>query len=52
MKKKFGIRKTKMNIFWLFLFGLLIGVVCALRQPAPTRAQTEQVIVSTAEEAK
>lgn len=34
MKSKFGIRKTKMNIFWLFLIGLLIGVVLGLRQPA------------------
>ena len=52
MKKKFGIRKTKMNIFLLFVFGLLFGVFCALRQPAPTQQQTEQVAVSTTAEAK
>lgn len=32
MKKKIGIKKTKMNIFWLFLIGLIIGVVIGLRQ--------------------
>ena len=38
MKKKFGIRKTKMNIFWLFVAGLLIGVILGLRQPIPQQA--------------
>ena len=38
MKQKFGIRKTKMNIFWLFVVGLIIGGVLGLRQP--TRATT------------
>lgn len=32
MKKKIGIKKTKMNIFWLFLIGLIVGVVIGLRQ--------------------
>ena len=36
MKHKFGIRKTKMNIFWLFLAGLLVGVIIGLRQPMPS----------------
>lgn len=30
---KFGIRKTKTNIFWLFAAGLLIGLIFGLRQP-------------------
>jgi len=33
--KKFGIKKTKMNIFWLLVVGLAIGVVLGLRQPVP-----------------
>ena len=33
--KKFGIKKTKMNIFWLLVLGLIIGVVLGLRQPMP-----------------
>ena len=52
MKKKFGIRKTKMNIFWLFVLGLLIGVIGALRQPMPAQQQTEQVAVTTQGETK
>ena len=44
MKQKFGIRKTKMNIFWLFIAGLLIGVIIALRQPMPTQQQQRLVI--------
>ncbi len=40
-----GIRKTKTNIFLLFLLGLIIGAVCALRHPAPT-AQPEQPIAA------
>lgn len=52
MKKKFGIRKTKMNIFWLFVFGMLIGLIFALRQPQPTQQQTEQITVSTQGETK
>lgn len=38
MKQKFGIRKTKMNIFWLLVVGLVIGVVVGLRQPMPNQA--------------
>ena len=41
--KKFGIRKTKMNIFWLLVLGLIIGVVLGLRQPMPS----PQVSVAT-----
>lgn len=36
MKQKFGIKKTKMNIFWLLLAGLIIGGVIGLRQSAPS----------------
>lgn len=44
--KKIGIRKTKMNIFWLLVIGLIIGVVVGLRQPMPaqTAPQTTQPI--------
>jgi len=41
--KKFGIKKTKMNIFWLLVIGLIIGVVLGLRQPMPK--QTIQISV-------
>ena len=41
--KKFGIKRTKMNIFWLLMAGLLIGVVLGLRQPMPS----PQVSVAT-----
>lgn len=34
---KIGIRKTKSNIFWLFLAGLLFGVILGLRQPADSQ---------------
>ncbi|MBQ7413459.1 MAG: hypothetical protein IJV07_04220 [Alphaproteobacteria bacterium] len=49
MKHKFGIRKTKMNIFWLFLAGLLVGVVIGLRQPMPseTAPQNQQKPIAT-----
>lgn len=43
MKKKFGIKKTKMNIFLLFLAGLLIGVIIALRQPMPKQQRIQIV---------
>ena len=33
--KKIGIKKTKMNIFWLLVVGLAIGVILGLRQPMP-----------------
>lgn len=51
MKQKFGIRKTKMNIFWLFLIGLLIGLVIGLRQPMPT-ADAAPSAVSVTETSK
>ena len=38
MKQKFGIKKTKMNIFWLLVAGAIIGVVVGLRQQAPSAA--------------
>ena len=44
MKKKFGIRKTKMNIFWLFVFGMLFGAVLGLRQPTPNQVATTSVV--------
>ena len=47
MKRKFGIKRTKMNIFWLFLIGLLIGIVFGLRQPIPSQI-TETVNVQQA----
>jgi len=43
MKQKFGIKKTKMNIFLLFLAGLLIGVIIALRQPMPKQQRIQIV---------
>lgn len=46
MKQKFGIKKTKMNIFWLFIFGLLAGVVIGLRSQGPTPID-EQTPVAT-----
>lgn len=52
MKKKFGIRKTKMNIFWLFVFGLLFGVVLALRQGPTAQQPVEQIATSTQGETK
>ncbi len=33
--KKICIRKTKWNIFWLFVAGFLFGVVMGLRQAEP-----------------
>ena len=42
MKQKFGIRKTKMNIFWLLVVGLLIGLVVGLRQPMNTDTVNQQ----------
>ena len=43
MQKKFGIRKTKMNIFWLLVIGILIGLVLGLRQPMPNQEVSGQV---------
>ena len=45
MKQKFGIRKTKMNIFWLLVVGLLIGLVLGLRQPAPNAASSQLSLI-------
>ena len=45
MKKKFGIRKTKMNIFWLFVFGMLFGVVLGLRQPVPNQVVSSETVI-------
>ena len=45
MKKKFGIRKTKMNIFWLLLLGILIGVVLGIRQPVPQIEKITEVSI-------
>ena len=42
MTKKFGIRKTKMNIFWLLVVGLLIGLVIGLRQPMDSNTVNHQ----------
>jgi len=50
MKQKFGIRKTKMNIFWLLMLGLLIGVVVGLRQPMPQQQAAATVPAPTAQE--
>lgn len=44
--RKIGIKKTKWNIFLLFVIGLLIGVVMGLRQPVsetPKSAQSSVV---------
>ena len=46
MKQKFGIRKTKMNIFWLLVVGLLIGLVLGLRQPMNTQPVNGQSSVT------
>ena len=46
MKQKFGIRKTKMNIFWLFVVGLLIGLVFGLRQPTNANTVNQQRTVT------
>ena len=46
MKQKFGIRKTKMNIFWLLVVGLLIGLVLGLRQPMNTQTVNNQSSVT------
>ena len=42
MNQKFGIKKTKMNIFWLLVAGVIIGAVIGLRQQAPSAA-TQQM---------
>ncbi len=36
--RRIGIRKTKWNIFILFIIGLVIGLVIGLRQPVPELA--------------
>ena len=50
MKQKFGIKKTKMNIFWLFVFGLLIGVVFGLRHSKPVTTVEQIAEVETVSE--
>lgn len=48
---KLGIRKTKANIFWLFVMGLLIGLIMGLRQPIadkiPESGQATAPVVNT-----
>ena len=44
--KQWGIRKTKMNIFWLLVVGLLIGLVLGLRQPVNNSAAHQQQTVT------
>ena len=44
--KQWGIRKTKMNIFWLLVVGLLIGLVLGLRQPVNNSAVNQQQTVT------
>lgn len=47
--KKIGIKKTWGNIIMLFVIGMVIGVVIALRQPMPVKKQssnqTAEIIV-------
>ena len=50
MKQKFGIKKTKMNIFWLFVLGLLIGVVFGLRNQGPMPEVPETAVIETVSE--
>lgn len=40
---KIAIKKTKMNIFWLLVLGLLIGLVFGLRRPMPAVEQAKSV---------
>ena len=39
--KRWGIRKTKMNIFWLLVIGVLVGLVIGLRQQTPDTATSQ-----------
>ena len=50
MKQKFGVKKTKMNIFWLFILGLLIGVVFGLRNQGPTPIADQTTLIETTTE--
>lgn len=47
---KIGIRKTKSNIFWLLLIGLLLGVILGLRQQPDSQkiiSSSENVTLNT-----
>jgi hypothetical protein len=43
--KKFGIRRTWGNIILLFIIGVVLGIVLALRQTPQTRNITTDIIV-------